>query len=144
VRPFLLLSIRADDAAADNEYEAFGALAELADGELRARIPALLGASLRRGVVTRDPEATFVPTPGLRRPGPSTLAANVAIAGAWTDTGWPATMEGAVLSGQAAARSVVQGMSPAGSAPRPVPAGSAAGPDPAGDPRRLEEASLHG
>ncbi len=119
-------------------------LVELADGELRARIPALLGASLRRGVVTRDPEATFVPTPGLRRPGPSTLAANVAIAGAWTDTGWPATMEGAVLSGQAAARSVVQGMSPAGSAPRPVPAGSAAGPDPAGDPRRLEEASLHG
>ena len=35
MRPFLLLSIRADDAAADNEYEAFGALAELAEGELR-------------------------------------------------------------------------------------------------------------
>ena len=35
MRAFLLLSIRADDAAADNEYEAFGALAELAEGELR-------------------------------------------------------------------------------------------------------------
>jgi GMP synthase (glutamine-hydrolysing) len=35
VRPFLLLSIRADDAAADNEYEAFGALTELAESELR-------------------------------------------------------------------------------------------------------------
>jgi GMP synthase (glutamine-hydrolysing) len=35
VRAFLLLSIRADDAAADNEYEAFGSLTELAEGELR-------------------------------------------------------------------------------------------------------------
>jgi GMP synthase (glutamine-hydrolysing) len=35
VKPFLLLSIRADDAAADNEYEAFGTLSGLAEGELR-------------------------------------------------------------------------------------------------------------
>jgi GMP synthase (glutamine-hydrolysing) len=35
MRPFLLLSIRADDAAADNEYESFLALAGLAEGELR-------------------------------------------------------------------------------------------------------------
>jgi GMP synthase (glutamine-hydrolysing) len=35
MRPFLLLSIRADDSAADNEYEAFASLAGLAEGELR-------------------------------------------------------------------------------------------------------------
>jgi GMP synthase (glutamine-hydrolysing) len=35
VKPFLLLSIRADDAAADNEYESFGSLAGLGEGELR-------------------------------------------------------------------------------------------------------------
>ncbi|HEY4870195.1 MAG TPA: FAD-dependent oxidoreductase, partial [Candidatus Dormibacteraeota bacterium] len=52
---------------------------------------------------TRDPDATFVPSPGLRRPGPGTAVDNVAVAGAWTDTGWPATMESAVRSGRAAA-----------------------------------------
>lgn len=35
MKPFLLLSIRADDAAADNEYESFGSLAGLSEGELR-------------------------------------------------------------------------------------------------------------
>jgi len=35
MEPFLLLSIRADDAAADNEYESFGSLAGLGEGELR-------------------------------------------------------------------------------------------------------------
>jgi GMP synthase (glutamine-hydrolysing) len=35
MEPFLLLSIRADDAAADNEYESFASLAGLGDGELR-------------------------------------------------------------------------------------------------------------
>jgi len=56
-----------------------------------------------RGAATRDPEATFLPAPGLQRPGAVTGIANLAIAGAWTDTGWPATMESAVRSGRAAA-----------------------------------------
>ncbi len=56
--------------------------------------------------VSREPEATFAPTPGTAavRPGPETLRPNVARAGAWTATGWPATMEGAIRSGRAAAR----------------------------------------
>jgi squalene-associated FAD-dependent desaturase len=56
--------------------------------------------------VSREPEATFAARPGTatRRPGVSTGLPGVARAGAWTDTGWPATMESAVRSGQTAAR----------------------------------------
>jgi monoamine oxidase len=41
------------------------------------------------------------------RAGVETGRANVVRAGAWTDTGWPATMEGAVRSGSAAAAQVL-------------------------------------
>ena len=55
--------------------------------------------------VTREPRATFCGVPGTaaHRPGPRTLLPGLFLAGAWTDTGWPATMEGAVRSGVAAA-----------------------------------------
>jgi len=84
-------------------------LIALCDEELRAVLPVLAGAQLLRGAATRDPEATFVPAPGLRRPGPATNRPNLAIAGAWTDTGWPATMESAVRSGREAARLIASG-----------------------------------
>jgi squalene-associated FAD-dependent desaturase len=56
--------------------------------------------------VSREPAATFAAYPGTAalRPGQRTSRINVARAGAWTDTGWPATMESAVRSGRAAAR----------------------------------------
>ena len=56
--------------------------------------------------VSREPEATVALRPGTasRRPGPLTSRSNVTRAGAWTATGWPATMESAVRSGRAAAR----------------------------------------
>ncbi len=78
-------------------------LVELCHAELAAVWPRLRALRLLRGAATRDPEATFVPTPGLRRPGAATARENLVIAGAWTDTGWPATMESAVRSGRAAA-----------------------------------------
>jgi squalene-associated FAD-dependent desaturase len=55
--------------------------------------------------VSREPTATFAARPGTAalRPGAKTGRANVVRAGAWTATGWPATMEGAVRSGRAAA-----------------------------------------
>lgn len=81
-------------------------LVDLCVRELTERVPGLAGAKLLRGHATRDREATFVPTPGLRRPGPVTKRPDVVIAGAWTDTGWPATMESAVRSGRAAARAL--------------------------------------
>jgi squalene-associated FAD-dependent desaturase len=57
-------------------------------------------------VVSREPTATFRGAPGSRRIRPQTATAvpGLALAGAWTATGWPATMEGAVRSGHAAAR----------------------------------------
>jgi squalene-associated FAD-dependent desaturase len=56
--------------------------------------------------VSREPTATFAAVPGTapRRRGVETGRPGIARAGAWTDTGWPATMEGAVRSGRAAAR----------------------------------------
>jgi len=56
--------------------------------------------------VVREHAATFRAEPGSGRlrPGPRTSVPGLFLAGAWTDTGWPATMEGAVRSGHAAAR----------------------------------------
>ena len=57
-------------------------------------------------LVSREPAATFRGVPGTRRARPPSLTAvpGLVLAGAWTDTGWPATMEGAVRSGHTAAR----------------------------------------
>ena len=54
--------------------------------------------------VSREPYATIALRPGVVRPGVETRRPNVVCAGAWTDTGWPATMESAVRSGRAAAQ----------------------------------------
>jgi squalene-associated FAD-dependent desaturase len=56
--------------------------------------------------VSREPAATFAARPGTARlrTGVATGRPNVVRAGAWTDTGWPATMEGAIRSGREAAR----------------------------------------
>jgi hydroxysqualene dehydroxylase len=58
--------------------------------------------------VSREPAATIAVRPGAeaQRPPPATSRPNVARAGAWTATGWPPTMEGAVRSGLAAARAL--------------------------------------
>ena len=53
--------------------------------------------------VSREPEATLALRPGVVRPSADTGRPNVVRAGAWVETGWPATMEGAVRSGVAAA-----------------------------------------
>ena len=53
--------------------------------------------------VSREPAATIAVRPGVARPGARTARPNVARAGAWTDTGWPVTMESAVRSGTRAA-----------------------------------------
>jgi len=64
-----------------------------------------LGASeLLWSRVSREPYATIALRPGTVRPGVETSRPGVARAGAWTDTGWPATMESAVRSGRAAAQ----------------------------------------
>jgi squalene-associated FAD-dependent desaturase len=71
-----------------------------------ALLPAARGARVERFFTTVERAATFRQAPGTRaaRPGPDVGVPGVFVAGAWTDTGWPATMEGAVRSGRAAAR----------------------------------------
>ena len=71
-------------------------------------LPAARDAVVRDFFVTREREATFRPVPGsaARRLPTTTNAAGLVVAGAWTATGWPATMESAVRSGVAAARAL--------------------------------------
>ncbi|MGZ3518829.1 MAG: hydroxysqualene dehydroxylase HpnE [Vulcanimicrobiaceae bacterium] len=79
-------------------------LEQIAWDELRAALPQLASARLLRSAVTRNPYSTYLPKSGVRRPSQRTLQPNVAIAGSWTQTGWPDTMESAVRSGLAAAK----------------------------------------
>ncbi|MFI6079928.1 hydroxysqualene dehydroxylase HpnE [Streptomyces sp. NPDC051217] len=73
--------------------------------ELKRLLPAARSAEVRDFFVTRERTATFAPTPGVGRlrPPARTRASGLFLAGAWTATGWPATMEGAVRSGFSAA-----------------------------------------
>ncbi len=84
-------------------------IVSLALGELRATFPEAKRAELRDSRVIKEMRATYSATPGLEqhRPGPATRCPNVFLAGDWTDTGWPATMEGAVRSGYNAAAAVL-------------------------------------
>lgn len=74
--------------------------------ELERLLPAARGARIHDFFVTRERTATFAPAPGVGRlrPAARTQAPGLFLAGAWTATGWPATMESAVRSGTAAAR----------------------------------------
>jgi squalene-associated FAD-dependent desaturase len=75
--------------------------------QIAAQVTDRLGhAELQWSRVSREPQATVALRPGTasRRLGPLTSRPNVTRAGAWTATGWPATMESAVRSGRAAAR----------------------------------------
>ncbi|RRA50242.1 FAD-dependent oxidoreductase [Acidipila sp. EB88] len=81
---------------------------ELALRELALFFPAVAEATLLKGVVTKEVRATFAVTPGVdaHRPGARTAWPGLFLAGDWTDTGWPATMEGAARSGFLAAEAV--------------------------------------
>jgi squalene-associated FAD-dependent desaturase len=83
-------------------------VAELRDEFLPALadlLPAARDARVAEFFVTRERRATFRQAPGtaVLRPAAGTRLPGLVLAGAWTDTGWPDTMEGAVRSGQAAA-----------------------------------------
>jgi squalene-associated FAD-dependent desaturase len=75
---------------------------------LAGLFPAARGAGVADFFVTRERRATLRQVPGCERlrPGAATALPGLVLAGAWTDTGWPDTMEGAVRSGLNAARAL--------------------------------------
>jgi predicted NAD/FAD-dependent oxidoreductase len=92
-------------AARDEIDTPVSALRERYLPELERLLPTARDARVRDFFVTRERTATFAPTPGVGRlrPGARTKAPGLYLAGAWTATGWPATMESAVRSGVSAA-----------------------------------------
>ncbi|PYU02384.1 MAG: carotene 7,8-desaturase [Acidobacteria bacterium] len=78
--------------------------------EVRQALPAAREAQLVKATVIKEAAATFSPEPGVDqwRPSQETKTPGLFLAGDWTATGWPATMEGAVRSGYLAAESVLR------------------------------------
>jgi len=110
---YLAISLSAADQYADTpvaelQEQFVPALAEL--------FPAARDAEVTEFFVTRERRATFRQSPGsgALRPKAETLMPGLALAGAWTDTGWPDTMEGAVRSGLAAAAQLKASLSTIG------------------------------
>ncbi|TWU16018.1 hydroxysqualene dehydroxylase HpnE [Allorhodopirellula heiligendammensis] len=84
-------------------------LVEQVAGELRAAFPAASDARLLHSRIVTDPAAVYRLSPELdaRRPPASTPLKWLHLAGDYVQTGWPATMEGAVISGRLAAESIL-------------------------------------
>ncbi|MGE0404971.1 MAG: hydroxysqualene dehydroxylase HpnE [Candidatus Korobacteraceae bacterium] len=83
---------------------------ELALAELKDFFPAAGEALVLKAAVIKEIHATYAPLPGADtyRPAAASAWPRVFLAGDWTATGWPATMEGAVRSGYLAAEAVAQ------------------------------------
>jgi zeta-carotene desaturase len=81
---------------------------DLACRELAEFLPAVSQARLEKAHVVKEVRATFSATPAMeaQRPESPTRFRNFFLAGDWTKSGWPATMEGAVRSGYLAAEAV--------------------------------------
>ena len=88
-----------------------GALRDRYVPALAELLPAAASARIEHFSATKEHAATFRAVPGTAalRPGPATALDGLALAGAWTATGWPATLEGAARSGHAAAETVLAG-----------------------------------
>jgi squalene-associated FAD-dependent desaturase len=85
-------------------------IVDLALGEVREFFPAARAAILVKSTVIKELHATYSPRPGIdaHRPTAATAWPRIFLAGDWTATGWPATMEGAVRSGYLAAEALAR------------------------------------
>jgi squalene-associated FAD-dependent desaturase len=118
---YLAISLSAADSYVDVPAAALRdqflpALAEL--------LPAAQDAQVTDFFVTRERRATLRQVPGCERlrPPAATAVPGLVLAGAWTDTGWPDTMEGAVRSGLNAVRALRQELTTVGGVPAPASA----------------------
>jgi hydroxysqualene dehydroxylase len=98
----LALTVSGADCLVDKEA---GELVALALGDLRRVFPRMSTAKLVRSIVLKEKRATFSQRPDVEsvRPPCNTSMENLFLAGDWTNTGYPATIEGAVISGRKAA-----------------------------------------
>src|SRR5229473_2659184 len=85
-------------------------IVEMAVKEAEEFFPDACEAKLVKSTVIKEVHATYSPRPGIEqyRPKPVTAWPRVFLAGDWTATGWPATMEGAVRSGYLAAEAIAR------------------------------------
>lgn len=83
---------------------------DLSLSEVREFFPAAREAQLLKATVIKEVNATFSPRPGIDRfrPSQQTSSSRIFLAGDWTATGWPATMESAVRSGYLAAQMITK------------------------------------
>jgi squalene-associated FAD-dependent desaturase len=104
---YLAVSLSAADGYVDAST---AALREQFLPALEQLFPEAAGAQVSDFFVTRERRATFRQAPGCQalRPGAATSLPGLLLAGAWTDTGWPDTMEGAVRSGRTAAQELIR------------------------------------
>jgi len=119
---YLAVSVSAADGLVDVPA---AELREIFVPALSALFPAARTARITEFFVTRERRATFRQVPGCERLRPPAVTAlpGLTLAGAWTDTGWPDTMEGAVRSGLNAARELRRALgAPARLAAVPHPA----------------------
>jgi squalene-associated FAD-dependent desaturase len=116
---YLAVSLSAADGYVDMPT---AALREQFLPALASLLPSMRDAQVHDFFVTRERHATFRPAPGTAalRPSAVTATEGLFLAGAWTATGWPATMEGAVRSGTAAAAALLN----ANRTPHPLQAAS--------------------
>jgi squalene-associated FAD-dependent desaturase len=117
-RQYLAVSL---SAAVEEVELSTAALRERYLPALAELFPAARQARVTKFVVTRERTATFLPAPGTAalRPATATAVPGLFLAGSWTSTGWPATMEGAVRSGLVAARAALVSLGRTNGLPRP-------------------------
>ncbi len=106
---YLMLVISASDALLKMQRQE---IIDLALRELTEFLPAVATAQLTKAHIVKEPKATFRAKPGLeaKRPTSRTQIPNLFLAGDWTRSGWPATMEGAVRSGYLAAEAATEAL----------------------------------
>lgn len=104
---YLAVTVSAADAIVDTPS---AVLRQRFVSELARLIPAARSAEVVDAFVTRERHATFRQAAGTAalRPGAASGLDGVWLAGAWTATGWPDTMEGAVRSGVTAAEAALR------------------------------------